>query len=237
MPDFFNRTVSLFQGLNSYQWLSNAGIVPSKTTTYPLSSVQSALAKGFGQTPVVQCSGAAINEIWYYYNVRGSVQSGQFVPVGSDGTTSDCPATVSYIPKSSGSATSTTSTAAATSTSGSGTAFSGKGYLNVINGGSQKGCLISNGKWYTTGTCATYTATASGSGFSLKGSKGFCGVLSDGSIDCTQTTGAVFTSSGSSLVYSGQSTFYAPSVAAGSTQVTVYTATQAQSLTIQWQGQ
>lgn len=216
--------------------------MPSKTTTYPLSSVQSALAQGFGQTPVVQCSGAAINEIWYYYNVRGSVQSGQFVPVGSDGSTSDCPATVSYIPKSSGSATSTTSTtstsstAAATPTS-SGTAFSGKGYLNVINGGSQNGCLISNGKWYTTGTCATYTAAASGSGFTLKGSKGFCGVLSDGSIDCTQTTGAVFTSSGSSLVYSGKSTFYAPSVAAGSTQVTVYTTTQAQSLTIQWQGQ
>ena len=36
------------------------------------------------------------------------------------------------------------------------------GYLNAYTGGSQTGCLIGAGTWYTSGTCATYTATPSG---------------------------------------------------------------------------
>ena len=48
----------------------------------------------------------------------------------------------------------------------SGTVLSGQGYLNVRNGGSQNGCLISGGTWYTSGTCATYTALPSGKSIS-----------------------------------------------------------------------
>jgi ribonuclease T2 len=36
------------------------------------------------------------------------------------------------------------------------------GYLNAYTAGSQTGCLISAGTWYTSGTCATYTATPAG---------------------------------------------------------------------------
>jgi len=33
VPDFFNRTVSLFQSLPTYTWLSAAGITPSNSKT------------------------------------------------------------------------------------------------------------------------------------------------------------------------------------------------------------
>lgn len=39
---------------------------------------------------------------------------------------------------------------------------SGKGTLPVTVNGVQKGCVISGGTWYTTGTCASFTATAAG---------------------------------------------------------------------------
>ena len=236
--DFFERTVALFKNLDSYTFLKDAGIVPDSSKTYSLSAVQSALANGHGGfTPVVQCSNGAINEIWYYFNVGGSVQTGNFVAVGSDGTTSDCPATVSYIPKGTGGAvpTSTKATTGSSPTPTSTGTFSGKGHLNVVSSGKTDGCLISSGKWYTTGTCATFTAAASGSGFTLQGSKGYCGVLSDGSIDCSQTSGTIFTGSGTTLSYQSSTKFYAPAVASGSTQETVYVNSHTQSVTIQWQ--
>lgn len=99
--DFCNTTVNLFKTLNSYSLLANAGIKPSNSATYKLTDVQNALAKGHGgHIPYVGCSSNAIDEIWYYFNVRGSVQTGTFVAADSDGTTSSCPSTVSYLPKS-----------------------------------------------------------------------------------------------------------------------------------------
>lgn len=116
------------------------------------------------------CKSGALDEIWYHYSVRGSVQTGEFVAAEPDGTKSTCPSTgVKYLPKSSGgggststttgTATATTSTTAPTSTGG---AFSGKGNLIVEIDGSQNGCIIGAGTWYTSGTCASFTATASG---------------------------------------------------------------------------
>jgi ribonuclease T2 len=102
------------------------------------------------------------------------VQTGAFVPTSPVGQTSSCSSTgIKYLPKS-GSAVSTTSTIKTTMTTsitasgpsssptGDSGTFSGSGYLNAYTGGSQTGCLISAGTWYTTGTCATYTATVSG---------------------------------------------------------------------------
>jgi len=239
VPDFFDRTISLFKSLPSYQWLSDAGITPSTTATYTLSQIQSALAKNHGGfTPYVGCASGVLDELWYFYNVKGSLQTGTFVAAESL-TKSNCPSSgIKYKPKSTGSTpTSTTSSPGSTPTSSPGEAFSGSGYLNVVSGGSQKGCLISAGTWYTAGTCATISATASGSGFTLKSSKGNCGVVS-GKFTCgSGVTGTVFTSSGNTLEYSGSSAFSADSTASGSTQVTVYSGTgHSTALTIQWEG-
>ena len=167
--DFFDKTVSLFKTLPSYSWLSAAGIVPSSTKTYTLSAIQSALTSQFGYAVTVNCnSNHELNELWYHYNVQGSVQSGTFQPATPVGSGSTCPSTgIKYLPKPGSvasttaamTATRTTSTSASTGTS---IAFSGKGYLNVITSGSQKGCIIGAGTWYTSGTCATFTATPSG---------------------------------------------------------------------------
>jgi ribonuclease T2 len=156
--DFFKRVVSLFQTLPTYQWLSDAGITPSSSKTYTSSAIQSALENQFGHPVTLMCSSGALNQIYYTFNVQGSVQSGTFVAVDPLGQTSNCPSSgIKYLPKSGG-GTATSTGSPPSSTGG----FSGTGFLEVTSGGSQKGCIISAGTWYTTGTCATFTASASG---------------------------------------------------------------------------
>ncbi|KAF2758254.1 ribonuclease M [Pseudovirgaria hyperparasitica] len=233
VADFFEKTVTLFKALPSYQWLSEAGIIPSSSSTYTSAQIQSALSAKHGYQVTLGCSSGALNEIWYHYNVKGSVQTGEFVATDPDGTKSTCPSTgVKYLPKgSSGGGTKTTSIGPAPT----GAPFSGKGYLNGNSGGSQKGCIISAGTWYSSGTCATFTATSSGSGFTLSSSKGPCAIQS-GTLTCASgTTATVFTSDNGKLASGGSSTFYADSVPSGSTQQKVYTSSHATSLTITWQ--
>jgi ribonuclease T2 len=161
--DYFQKAVTLFQGLPSYQWLAAAGITPSSTATYTSAAIQSALQSHHGHPVTLGCSNGALNEIWYHYNVQGSLQTGTFQAADPDGTKSTCPATgVKYLPKPGGGTTPPTTTTSPPPTGTPGAGFSGKGFLNVVTGGSQNGCVISAGTWFTTGTCATFTATASG---------------------------------------------------------------------------
>lgn len=258
--DFFTTTVNLFKTLPSYTWLANAGIVPSSTATYTSAAIMAALKSPRGVDVVIQCENTnELDEIWYFYDVKGSVQSGTFIPTPPgesscsalpfvihsntvlDGSKGDCPATgIKYLPKSGGTTppttTTTTTGTAPTSTTAPGTPFSGKGTLQVSTGGNADGCIISGGTWYTTGTCASFTATTSGSGFTLTSSKGLCAVQSNDLVCASSVTaGTVFTSSGGDLAYSGSPAFYASSVPSGSTQATVSTAKLATSLVITWQ--
>ncbi|KAF2121946.1 ribonuclease M [Lophiotrema nucula] len=238
--DFFQKTVDLFKALPSYEWLSAAGIVPSTSATYTTQAIQNALAKNRpGVTVTLGCSSGALNEIWYHYDVRGSVQTGTFVPANPDGTKSTCAATgIKYLPKNGGGGggTPTTTGSTPTGTSAPGTPFSGKGYLNVNVNGAKKGCIISGGTWYTTGTCATFTAAASGSGFSLTSSKGKCGVVS-GALSCgSGVTATAFTAVNGQLAAGGNAAWSADAVASGSTQETVYAGTgHASTVNIVWQ--
>lgn len=99
--DYFQKAVDLFKGLDSFtvrrsrriiacwcfrsmilthlQFLANAGIVPSATATYTFDQIMAALTAAHGFPVTIQCSGGALDEIWYHYNVRGSVQTGDFV--------------------------------------------------------------------------------------------------------------------------------------------------------------
>ncbi|KAK4497358.1 hypothetical protein PRZ48_011809 [Zasmidium cellare] len=236
VPDFFERTVALFKDLPSYQWLSDAGITPSSSQTYTLSAIQNALAKNHGgYTPYVGCASGALDELWYFYNTRGSVQTGTFEAAESL-TKSNCPSSgIKYLPKNGGSSPSPTTTTTAPGSGPTGS-FSGSGYLNVVSGGSQNGCIISAGTWYTSGTCATFTASSSGSGFTLKSSKGNCGV-SSGVFTCgSGVSSTVFTSSNGNLLYSGSSAFSTDSAPSGSTQAKVYSgSSHATKFTITWE--
>ena len=239
IPDFFQKVVDLFQDLPTYQWLSAAGITPSSSKTYTSAQIQSALSSNHGGHNVyLGCSNNALSQVYYYFNVQGSVQNGTFEAADPDGgDSSSCPSTgVKYLPKSGASTAPTiTGGSGAPQPTGTGGAFSGKGYLNVQTGGAQKGCIISGGAWYTTGTCATFTATANGSGFTLTSSKGACGV-SNNALTCgSGVESTVFTSSGGALATGGSSSFYADSVPSGSTQATVTTTSDNTKLTITWE--
>ncbi|KAL8725444.1 MAG: hypothetical protein Q9166_007338 [cf. Caloplaca sp. 2 TL-2023] len=213
---YFQKTVDLFKTLNSYDFLSAAGIAPSSIKTYTSAEIAAALAKPRGVQVAIQCRNGELDEIWYFFNVRGSVQTGDFVPTEPDGAKSNCPATgVKYLPKT-GTPPSTTLTTATgtppTSTPTPGIPFSGKGTLPVSSGGKTNGCIISGGTWYTTGTCASFTAAASAS----------------------VTAPTVFTTHDGKLLYNGNSSFYTSSVPTGSTQASVSVAQQATTLTIGW---
>jgi ribonuclease T2 len=227
--DYFQKAVDLYKGLPSYQWLKAAGIEPSTSKTYTFSAIQSALAVNRpGVQVTLGCKSGVLNEIWYHYDVRGPLQTGQFVATDPDGTKSTCPQTgIKYLPKGGGGSTpTTTATSGApqpTSTSPPGTPFSGKGYLNVSINGAKKGCIIGKGTWYTTGTCATFTATSVDSGFTLTSSKGKCGIVGGVlSCDASVSSGTGFTSAGGNLAVGGNQNWSADSVASGSTQETVY---------------
>ncbi|CAK1365461.1 unnamed protein product [Cercospora beticola] len=240
VPEFFQKVVDVFKTLPTYQWLGDAGVTPSTSATYSLSQIQQALAKSHGgKTPYIGCRSGAVNEVWYFYNIRGSVQTGEFVPIDTL-TKSNCPSSgIKYKLKggSGGSPTSTTTGGGTQPTSSPGTPFAGSGFLNVVTGGSQKGCIISAGTWFTSGTCATFTAAASGDGFTLKSSKGSCGI-SSGVFSCgSGVPSTIFTADGNTLQASGSGDFSADSVPSGSTQVKVYTGTDhSVDVTIQWQG-
>ena len=122
--DFFTKVVALFKTLPSYTWLSDAGIVPSTTETYTSAAILAALKAPRGVDAVIQCENTnELDQIYYFFDVQGSVQSGTFIPTApgkslphsfpqathslthstnpqTAGSKSDCPATgVKYLPK------------------------------------------------------------------------------------------------------------------------------------------
>lgn len=241
--DFFQTTVDLFKGLDSYAFLAAAGIVPSTTVTYTSAQIYSALSVAYGFEPAIECSSGALDEIYYYYNVLGSIQTGEFVKTYPDDNSTSCPATgIKYLPKYQATMTTTgtaTSTSTPTGTPTPTTPYSGKGYLNAYTGGALTGCLISAGAWYTTGTCATYTGTftdATNTTLTLKSSKGACGVPNN-IFTCSGTApSSLFTAVDGYLGYGGSNLFYAAAVPVGAVQQPVYTTTNETTVQFLWQG-
>ncbi|KAH7305597.1 ribonuclease T2-like protein [Stachybotrys elegans] len=246
--DYFKRTVKLFKTLPSYEWLAEAGIVPSTTATYSRAEIQAVLRAHHGHDVIINCNrNRELNELWYHYNIRGSVQSGEYIPVEPVGSPSTCPQTgIRYLPKYSNPTPPTPTT---TTTGPSPTVslppglLSGKGWLYVETGSaSYGGFLISAGKWYRQGggTPATYTATpnAAGDAFTLKTSKGPCTIQSDSSLLCdasvSATNASPFGFDGKYLTYAGSSSFYSIGLPSGTAQGTVYTNPQSVEFKATW---
>ncbi|KAM3508471.1 hypothetical protein MY11210_006712 [Beauveria gryllotalpidicola] len=97
--DFFTRTVGLFKTLPTYQWLADAGIEPSDSKTYDAAQIQSVLAKQHGAEVTLRCSKDLIYEVWYHFNVRGSLQDGEFVAAAPEGVKRKCTGQIRYAPK------------------------------------------------------------------------------------------------------------------------------------------
>lgn len=100
--DFFTRTVELFKTLDTYTALANAGITPSTEVTYTNRQIQDALTQVTGSAVILGCRKGALNQAWYSYNVRGSLQAGTFVPTdpAGSGGKGTCPRSgIRYLPK------------------------------------------------------------------------------------------------------------------------------------------
>lgn len=254
--DYFTRAVDLFKALPSHEWLAAAGIVPSTSATYTLEAIQAALSAQHGKPVVVNCKNKELNELWYQYNIQGSLQDGKFTPADPVGSGSTCPKTgIKYLPKGNGSGgggggsspaptTMTTSTGSAptstTATAGpaptGGAAPSGKGRIEVSSGG----FLISSGTWYRQNgaTPATFTATPGGDGatFTLSSSKGQCAIQEDSSLSCGSgvSEASAFGYSGGHLTFDGKDTFYADKTPEGNDQGVVYATQKAVSFQASW---
>lgn len=102
--DYFVRAFGLFRLLDTYRALEQAGIEPDHSKKYELSKIQKTLEEFSGGRVILKCGGRrhdVLHEAWYVYFVKGSLQSGQFVPARDTfkGDHNNCASRVRYLPK------------------------------------------------------------------------------------------------------------------------------------------
>ncbi|KAG0144446.1 hypothetical protein CROQUDRAFT_724007 [Cronartium quercuum f. sp. fusiforme G11] len=220
---FFNRTVNLFTGLPTYEWLKESGIIPSVSQTYTLKQLQDVANKHFGQDAIWNCRGHSLNEVWWHHNTVGTTIDGKFVPAKPVGPLSTCPQSgIQYIPKTGG--------------GGGGGEHrphrphnptpkpTNKHFINVIHSSDErKGCLIGTGAWYTHGTCARYTIKSFGDLIEISTRKGNCGFNDKGNFECghsgIHTKG--FSLNSTFILHEGQQIFFAGEIPNGRTQIKI----------------
>ncbi|OJJ51599.1 hypothetical protein ASPZODRAFT_127698 [Penicilliopsis zonata CBS 506.65] len=224
--DYFNKTVEIFEKLPSYEFLANAGIVPSNSDTYALADIANALQKGHGAEVTVRCRYGALNEIWYHFNIAGPLQTGDFVPSAPDGMKSNCPATgIRYKPKRPKKEPSRTSPGYPNPT-GTEPPSTNKGYLKVSTMGQARGCIISRGEWFVSGTCATFRSKKiDDDTFALSSSKGPC-TFEQNIFECGPlvTSPSTFSIESGKLSYQGNTTFFADKAPKGATKSKIFAA-------------
>jgi ribonuclease T2 len=210
--DFYTTAVDLYKQLPTYTFLTNAGIYPSETETWTVAQFQNAISGCFGYDVYLGCdSNNALDEVWYFFSLQGSVADGNFTPIAS-ASSSTCNDGFYWYPKG-------YSPSGSDNTDATGSSQSG--YFEVQG---QTGCLISNGNWYTSGTCATFNVTTTIGGVQLTSSKGACGIV-NGQFECgPSVTASDFTlDSDDYLNYGGSPVFNAESVPSGTNQAAVST--------------
>ncbi|KAH9928447.1 ribonuclease T2 [Epithele typhae] len=97
---FFQTVVELFKTLPTYDWLAAEGITPSSSTTYTLSALTGALERAAGVAPALNCEGAYLNAVEWYFNLQGSLVDGRFVPIDAPKRGSCRKSGIKYVPKS-----------------------------------------------------------------------------------------------------------------------------------------
>lgn len=199
--DFFRITTELHKTLPTYKYLAAAGITPSSSKTYTKQQIQDALDAGFGHKVYFTCDTAgALNQIWYFHHLQGSLLGQQFKAIDTLNA-SGCKATgIKYPPKSGAPEPSTSGTPTSSTSTSSGPTPTGGSGSGSIKAGANPGCLISGGKYYEKGTCATFHYATG----SLSSSKGACGVT-DAGIACGSGNSAAWTVSGGQVSVDGVS--------------------------------
>ncbi|KAI0081055.1 RNase Gf29 [Panus rudis PR-1116 ss-1] len=220
---FFNTVVKLFKSLPTYDWLAQAGITPSTSKTYTLSQITSALKSASGVTPALDCSSGAINQISWYFNLKGSLIDGQFVAIDTPKKGSCASSGLKYPPKSGSATPTTTLVPQSGGSSPTGGSLPSKAQIHA----SSTGGLLTAGTW-STQTLATYTLTGTTSSFTMSTSKGKCAV-SSGQLTCGSSVSSASTFSATSsggnllLTFQGSTAFTSDKTPSGSDQETVFT--------------
>ncbi|KAI0695632.1 ribonuclease T2 [Cytidiella melzeri] len=223
---FFQTVVNLFKTLPTYDWLSQGGILPSSSKTFTLSQITTALKSASGVTPALDCDGSSLNEISWYFHLKGSLLDGEFVPIDAPEKGSCASSGLKYPLKSGsstggGGGTTTTATSVGSSPTGGSGSLPSKAQLHAsITGG-----LLTAGTW-STQTLATYTLSGTTSSFTMSTSKGPC-AMSGGSLTCgsgvsASTFSAVQSGSSLLLASGGSTAFTSDKVPSGTTVETVF---------------
>lgn len=184
--DFFKRTVQLFEGLPTHDWLVSNGIVPSTEQTYTKKQIEDTLSAHFGQPVFIKCNRYhALQEVWYFHHLQGSIVEGTYHPIPAM-LNGQCPESgIKWLPKKGFAPPRPTNTEPGSPRP----TGSLSGFLKPEN---NRGCIISNGHWYTSGTCATFhIEKAPFGGYNLRSSKGYCGVLKDNTLVCGKSIRAM----------------------------------------------
>lgn len=216
--DFYKTVVALEATLPTYEFLKEKGIMPTEDKSYPKQDIIDAIQSHTNHTVRLGCTrSGALQEVWYYYHLRGSVGSGTFIPIHTPDRDT-CPDDVWYYPK--GSKKSPIPGYPKPGKPGAPGVPAKKGHIRLDN---QPGCLISNGHWYTSGTCATFRKReATFGGITITSSKGNCNVV-DGVFTCARgvALGQFTEDEEGYIVYGGQDTWSAESVPKGPHQVPI----------------
>lgn len=178
--DFFNVTMTLYKEYPTYEWLKEAGIVPSETDTYAKDEILSVLREKSGAEPYIRCDYKnAFQEVWYFNHLHGALVGEDFTPIDTLATSRCGSQGIKYMPK--GSSITTTLKPTRTQPGPRPTGDNHSGFLVLSD---QPGCLIKSGKWYVSGTCATYRLTQLSTGsYTLKNNAGQC-TLRDNAFHC-----------------------------------------------------
>ncbi|CDO56507.1 similar to Saccharomyces cerevisiae YPL123C RNY1 Vacuolar RNase of the T(2) family [Geotrichum candidum] len=210
--DFFNSVVTLQDQLPTYDILAQAGIVPTTEKKYKTADIEAVLSKHVQDKAVrLGCKGSSLLEVWYFFKLKGTVASGSFIPENAD-SKSSCPAEIYYVPKGQ-------RAPGGGGGGGGGGDPAGKGYLKLAG---QKGCIISTGNWFTSGTCASFRIReAEFGGVTLSSSRGPCDVV-DGTLSCRRGNKlGQFTQDGNTILYNGEPQWSADHVPTHQEQVKI----------------
>nr|BAF94337.1 ribonuclease T2 [Lenzites betulinus]BAG12851.1 ribonuclease T2 [Lenzites betulinus] len=96
---FFETVVKLFKTLPTYDLLTDAGISPTEEKTFTLKELTDALSAATGVTPALNCDGKKLNAIEWYFNLKGSVIDGEFIPIDAISKGSCRESGIEYLPK------------------------------------------------------------------------------------------------------------------------------------------
>lgn len=180
--DFFNISMNLFKTVPTFDWLAEEGIVPSSVKSYSKEEIVGALRKHYGYEPFISCDyHNNFNQVWYYHLLQGSILGEKFVRIDSMNPSRCRDTGIKFIPK----VPRKTPIRPTTTLHGPPKPTS-PGTRGTIKLSGQSGCLIKNGKWYVSGSCAGYTLNKLPSGLAtLKSTAGYCSVIKGDTFTCS----------------------------------------------------